>query len=97
MEGIVLTMADFRTKLTREVMNEIRSHFGEKVYETVIPRSIKLSEAPSYGVPVVLYDENSAGAQKYKELAKEVLERQTTIISEQKEVNEGVQGVSKAE
>ncbi|MCK4518503.1 MAG: ParA family protein [Candidatus Omnitrophica bacterium] len=97
MEGIILTMADFRTKLTHEVIDEIRSHFGEKVFKTIVPRNIRLSEAPSYGLPVALYDEASMGAQKYKELAEEVLESHTAISSDQKEVDERSQEVSEGE
>lgn len=76
-EGIVLTMADFRTKLTQEVIQEVRKHFGEKVFQTVIPRSIKLSEAPGFGKPIFLYDKESEGARKYQELANEVLSRRS--------------------
>ncbi len=72
-EGILMTMADFRTKLTQEVIDEVRKHFGEKVYKTVIPRNIRLSEAPGFGKPIFLYDEHSEGAKKYRELTKEFL------------------------
>ncbi len=72
-EGVLLTMADFRTNLTKEVIQEARSHFKEKVYNTVIPRNIRLTEAPSFGKPVALYDKESLGAQKYEELVKEIL------------------------
>jgi len=72
-EGVLLTMADFRTNLTKEVIQEVREHFKERVYKTVIPRNIKLTEAPSYGKPVIVYDKESLGAKKYEELAKEVL------------------------
>ena len=72
-EGVLLTMADFRTNLTVEVINEIRNYFKEKVYQTIIPRNIRLSEAPSYGKPINLYDSASVGAKKYAELAQEVL------------------------
>ncbi|MDD5737074.1 MAG: AAA family ATPase [Candidatus Omnitrophica bacterium] len=72
-EGILLTMADFRTKLTDEVIKEARSYFGEKVYNTVIPRSVKLGEAPGFGMPVVMYDKHSQGARSYYEFAKEFL------------------------
>ena len=74
-EGVLLTMADFRTNLTTEVINEIRSYFKEKVYKTVIPRNIRLSEAPSYGKPITIYDSNSIGAQKYRDLAKEIFNK----------------------
>jgi chromosome partitioning protein len=72
-EGVLLTMADFRTNLTKEVIQEARNHFKDKVYKTVIPRNIRLTEAPSFGKPIVLYDVNSLGAQKYAELSKEIL------------------------
>ena len=72
-EGIVMTMADFRTNLTQEVIDEVKKHFGDKVYKTVIPRNIRLSEAPGFGKPIFLYDEHSEGAKKYIELAKEFL------------------------
>ena len=72
-EGVLLTMADFRTNLTNEVIKEIKTYFKEKVYKTIIPRNIKLSEAPSFGKPVMLYDKSSIGAKKYEEFAKEFL------------------------
>ncbi len=72
-EGVLLTMADFRTNLTSEVIKEIKNYFKDKVYESVIPRNIKLSEAPSYGKPIAIYDANSIGAKKYIELAGELL------------------------
>ncbi len=72
-EGVLLTMADFRTNLTNEVITETRNFFNNKVFETIIPRSIKLSEAPGFGKPIYFYDKNSIGAQKYCALAKEVL------------------------
>lgn len=72
-EGVLLTMADFRTNLTTEVINEIRSYFKEKVYKAIIPRNVRLSEAPSYGKPINLYDPQSPGAQRYRELALEFL------------------------
>jgi chromosome partitioning protein len=72
-EGILLTMYDSRNSLARQVADQIRSHFGEKVYETMIPRNVTLAEAPSYGRPVLLYNAASAGAQAYLSLAKEFL------------------------
>lgn len=72
-EGILMTMADFRTNLTQEVIDEVRKHFGSKVYNTIIPRNIRLSEAPGFGKPIFLYDKDSEGAKKYKELTKEFL------------------------
>ncbi|MFM8552534.1 MAG: ParA family protein [Nitrospiraceae bacterium] len=73
LEGILLTMFDSRNSLARQVSDEIRSHFKEKVYRTVIPRNVTLAEAPSYGKPVMLYNAASAGAQAYLDLAKELL------------------------
>lgn len=72
-EGVLLTMADFRTNLTNEVITEIKNYFKNKVYKTIIPRNIKLSEAPSFGKPIDQYDRTSIGAKKYEELAKEFL------------------------
>lgn len=72
-EGVLLTMADFRTNLTSEVIAEIKNFFKDKVYQTVIPRSVRLSEAPSFGKPISIYDKHSIGAQRYDELAQEVL------------------------
>lgn len=71
-EGVILTMADFRTNLTKEVIQEARNYLKEKVYNTIIPRSIRLSEAPSYGKSIALYDKNSVGAQRYEELTREI-------------------------
>ncbi len=72
-EGILLTMFDPRNNLSQEVEREVRKHFGDKVYDTVIPRNVTLGEAPSYGKPVLLYDIRSKGAQSYLSLAKEIL------------------------
>jgi chromosome partitioning protein len=72
-EGIVLTMYDNRTNLSRQVEAEVRNYFGEKVYHTVIPRNVRLSEAPSFGKPIVFYDISCAGALAYINLAKEVI------------------------
>ncbi len=72
-EGIVLTMFDSRNNLAQEVANEVRKHFSDKVYNTVIPRNVTLGEAPSFGKPAILYDIRSKGAQCYLSLAKEIL------------------------
>ncbi len=89
-EGILLTMADFRTNLTGEVIKEAREYFKEKVYKSVIPRSIKLSESPGFGKPIVFYDRTSTGALKYEELAKEFLGTEITQpIMAEKVTNEG--------
>ena len=72
-EGVVLTMADYRTNLTNDVIAEIRSFFKDKVYQTVIPRNIRLSEAPGFGKPISIYDKSSIGAKRYQNLANEIL------------------------
>ena len=72
-DGLVLTMFDGRNSLARQVQDEVRSHFGAKVFRTAIPRNVRLSESPSHGLPVLLYDPASRGAQAYRALAQEVL------------------------
>lgn len=74
-EGIVLTMYDDRTNLARQVTEDIRNHFGDRVYKTVIPRNVRLGEAPSFGKPVLAYDVKSKGAEAYLALAREFLRR----------------------
>jgi chromosome partitioning protein len=74
--GVVLTMHDSRTKLADEVSNEVRTFFGEKVYKTVIPRNVRVAEAPSYGKPILLYDHRSPGSKAYIELAAEMIDRE---------------------
>ena len=74
-EGIVLTMFDRRANLSRQVEEEVRSHFGERVFQSTIPRNVRLSEAPSHGKPILLYDIQSRGASAYLELAQELLAR----------------------
>lgn len=73
--GILLTMYDGRTNLAKQVAEEVRNYFGDKVYETVIPRTVRLSEAPSYGQAIIDFDPRSVGAQVYTELAQEVLKQ----------------------
>lgn len=75
-EGVLLTMYDARTNLGNEVVAEVRKYFREKVYETIIPRNIRLSEAPSHGMPIIDYDPRSRGAEVYQALAKEVVNRE---------------------
>lgn len=77
-EGILLTMFDGRGNLGREVATEIRTHFPEQVFETVVPRNIRLAEAPSHGKPVIYYDITSRGAATYMQLARELIQRETT-------------------
>ncbi len=74
-EGVVLTMYDARTNLSAQVANEVRRHMNGTVYDTVVPRSVRLSEAPSHGLPIALYDPSSRGADAYRELAGEVAAR----------------------
>jgi len=72
-EGVVLTMFDARTNLSIQVVEEVKKYFRNKVYRTIIPRNVRLSEAPSYGQPIIVYDPKSRGAEVYTELAKEVM------------------------
>jgi len=73
-EGVVLTMFDARTNLSIQVVDEVKRYFGNKVYRTIIPRNVRLSEAPSYGLPIILYDPKSKGAECYMDLAEEAIE-----------------------
>src|SRR5262249_11788149 len=73
LDGVLLTMFDDRTNLCRQVVNDIREFFKEKVYESVIPRNVRLGEAPSFGRPILLYDIKSKGAEAYMNLAREVI------------------------
>jgi chromosome partitioning protein len=75
-EGVVLTMFDDRTNLAQNVAGELKNYFGELLFENSIPRNIRLAEAPSHGLPVILYDPRSRGAESYIRLAKEVMDRQ---------------------
>lgn len=75
-QGIVLTMFDSRNNLAQQVVSDVRSHLGEKVYHTLIPRNVRVSEAPSYGKPAILYDLKCAGSQAYLQLASEVIQRE---------------------
>ncbi|MDR0777136.1 MAG: AAA family ATPase [Azonexus sp.] len=74
-EGLLRTMYNSQSTLTQQVSNELESHFGNKVYQTIVPRNVRLAEAPSYGKPVIAFDKSSKGAQAYSALAKEILER----------------------
>ena len=80
LQGIVLTMHDKRNNLSDLVANDVREHFGEKVYNTVIPRNIRVSEAPSHGKPVLLYDINCPGSQAYLNLAGELIQREKRMV-----------------
>ena len=76
--GIVMTMFDARTNLSQQVVEDVRKHFGERVYETVIPRSVRLSEAPSFGKSILEYAPSGAAARAYRALAREFIERHTS-------------------
>ncbi|MDD5427890.1 MAG: AAA family ATPase [Candidatus Omnitrophica bacterium] len=88
-EGVLLTMADFRTNLTNEVIKEVRNFFKGKVYETIIPRNIRLTEAPGFGKPIALYDKNSIGAQRYQAFMNELLgvKKETTPEAAQETIS----------
>lgn len=77
--GIILTMFDSRNNLSHQVAQEVRNHFKDRVFETVIPRSVKLSESPSHGLPIQLYDSKSKGAESYQQLAQEMIRRSGLI------------------
>ena len=81
LQGVVLTMYDKRNNLTQMVEDDVRNFFGKKVYDTVIPRNVKISEAPSHGKPVLLYDFKCSGSQAYIGLTKEVLKRERELIA----------------
>ena len=89
LEGIVLTMYDTRNKLSSLVSDDVRSYFGDKVYDTVIPRNVRVSEAPSHGKPVLLYDLACTGSQAYVHLAGEVLRRDAQKKTEGNATGEG--------
>ena len=80
-DGIVMTMFDNRTALSRQVWQQVREHFEKQIYDTLIPRSVRLSEAPSHGKPIILYDQQSAGAAAYRQLAREFLARRNTAMT----------------
>ena len=75
LEGILLTMFDARTNLAIQVVDEVKKYFGDKVYKTIIPRNVRLSEAPGFGQPIIVYDPASRGADSYLDLAEEIIER----------------------
>ncbi|MBK6915657.1 MAG: ParA family protein [Ignavibacteriales bacterium] len=79
-EGVLLTMFDTRLRLSHQVAEEVRKYFGNKVFETVIHRNVRISEAPSFGKPIILYDAISSGAKNYMALASELLERNKIVI-----------------
>lgn len=78
-QGVVLTMHDKRNNLSDQVASDVRSHFGDKVYDTMIPRNVRVSEAPSFGKPAILYDYNCSGSQAYIKLAREIIQRERAL------------------
>ncbi len=86
LHGVVLTMFDVRNRLSSMVANDVRGYFGDKVYQTVIPRNERVSEAPSYGLPAIVYDMRCAGSQAYIQLAKEVIKREKSILQNERAV-----------
>ena len=88
-EGVILTMADFRTNLTQEVIMEVREYFKDKAYKTIIPRNVRLGEAPSFGKPIYFYDRNCLGAKSYFKLTEEFLKEEIKALqNELKRVKE---------
>lgn len=81
LQGIILTMFDIRSNLSMQVANDVRSHLKGKVYNTQIPRNVRLAEAPSFGKPAVIYDFKCLGAQAYLQLAKEILNREGKLAA----------------
>jgi chromosome partitioning protein len=79
-DGVLLTMYDARLNLSRQVVTDAREYFGPKVFETIIPRNVRLAEAPSFGKPIVLYDIASVGAQAYLSVAREIVERDASPL-----------------
>lgn len=96
-KGVVLTMYDGRTNLSADVATEVRRHLGERVYSTIVPRSVRLSEAPSYGLPIELYRPDSRGAQAYRELVGELRHRDRRDDSAPSRVGEDPRALSREE
>jgi chromosome partitioning protein len=89
LEGIVVTMFDSRNRLSHQVVEEIRAHFPDKLFQTIIRRNVRLSESPSYGKPICLYDPASTGAQDYRDLAKELISRGERHVDAEKGFGQG--------
>ncbi len=87
--GVLLTMADFRTKLTEQVIEEVKNYFQEKVFETIIPRSVRLSEAPSFGQPGIVYDRTSKGSKSYLNAIKEFVKKFETTQPHSETIQKG--------
>ena len=75
-EGVVFTMYDARTNLSLQVVENVKNNLNQQIYKTIIPRNVKLAEAPSYGLPITIYDGKSAGAESYRQLAQEVIQHE---------------------
>jgi len=75
LEGVVFTMFDSRTNLSMEVVEEVKRHLGKNIYRSIVPRNVRLSESPSHGLPITMYDEKSKGAEAYMLLAQEVIDK----------------------
>jgi len=88
LEGIAITMFDSRNRLSHQVVDEIRAHFPDKLFRTIIRRNVRLSESPSYGKPICLYDATSTGAQDYRDLAKELISRGERHVDAEKGIGE---------
>ena len=100
--GVILTMADFRTNLTQQVIEEVKNYFKEKVFEAVIPRTVKLSEAPSFGKPAIIYDPSNRGSKNYLSVAKEFASRfkagkKSENLNESSQVGETIGAEEKAQ
>lgn len=87
-------MADYRTNLTNEVINEVKKFFGDKVYNTVIPRNIRLAEAPGFGKPIVMYDKNSMAAKKYEDFTNELLGIKKETITAENTAKENIDNIN---
>jgi chromosome partitioning protein len=97
LEGIVMTMYDARTNLAQQVVSEVRQHFGNKVYESMISRNIRISESPSHGLPVIMYDEKSSGAEAYRQFTKEFIRRRKPAATQARPASEAAAVVPSGE
>lgn len=97
LEGIIMTMFDTRTRLAQQVVEEVRKHFAKNVYATLIPRTVRLSEAPSFGQPIIHYDPRGAGALAFQELAKEFLARHAPPVAESPKAEPAIEEMQNAE
>lgn len=88
MEGVVFTMFDARTNLSLQVVENVKSNLKQTIYKTIIPRNVRLAEAPSHGLPINLYDPKSAGAEGYRQLADEVIEKEASDFEDKNEIDE---------